>query len=77
MTAARIDSHAISLRLGSCEKKIWDIPKTTMYMVVYTLQSVEWPFLWKQLDLYKALFHNQTTNNEIDRLTEKLTAVRQ
>ena len=56
MTAARMDSQAISWRLGSCEKTIWEIPNTAMYMVVYTPQSAEWPFLWKQSALYKALF---------------------
>ena len=54
MTAARIDSQAISWRLGSCEKTTWEIPNTAMYMVVYTPQAAEWPFLWKQLALYRA-----------------------
>lgn len=68
MTAARMDSQAISWRLGSWEKKIWETPKTTMYMVVKTPQSAEWPFLWKQLDLYTALYIDQKchNNNEID-----------
>lgn len=33
MTAARMESHERSLKLGSMEKKIWTTPKTIMYVV--------------------------------------------